>query len=249
MVLLRHGRLALTVAVFLSALACRGVMPRYYEYEEEMYLALDGSATLYVNGSIPALVALRGLDLDPAPGARLDREVLREAYSSPATRVRRVSTSRRAGRRFAHLRIHVSDVRRLGEAGPLAWSTYTLQRGEDVVVFKQNVGPSTGRPVGDVGWTGAERVAFRLHLPSKIQYHDAPSKEVERGNIVAWEQSLRDRLAGRPLSIEVRIDTQSILYRTLWLFGSMILLVAALFGVVIWWVMRKGRASRAAPVP
>ena len=34
--------------------------------EEDLYLALDGSATLVVNASIPALVALRGLDLDPA---------------------------------------------------------------------------------------------------------------------------------------------------------------------------------------
>ena len=36
---------------------------------------------------------------------------------------------------------------------------------------------------GDVGWTGAEFVAFRMHLPSKIRYHDAPSKQVERGKI------------------------------------------------------------------
>lgn len=248
MVLLRRVCLLLTMTAVLGAVACRGVVPRYYEYEEEMYLGLDGTATLYVNGSVPALVALRGLDLDTRRGARLDRHAIRRAYGSPVTRVTRVSSSRRAGRRFAHLRIEVSDVGRLAEAAPLSWSTYAFRRGEDAVVFRQLVGPAAGRAVADVGWTGQELVAFRLHLPSRILYHDAPSKTVERGNIVEWEQSLQDRLRGRPLSIEVRLETQSILYRTLWLFGAMILLVASLFGLVIWWIVRRGRASGAAPV-
>ena len=248
MVLLRRGCLALTLAALLAATACRGVIPRHYEYEEEMYLGLDGSATLYVNGSVPALVALRGLDLDTRPGARLDRPRLREAYTSPVTQVTRVSASRRAGRRFAHLRIRVSDVRRLSEVAPFAWSVYALDRREGAVVFEQRVGPPAGRLVPDVGWKGAELVAFRLHLPSKIRYHNAPSKVVERGNILAWEQTLQDRRRGHPVSIEVRLDTESILHRTLWLFATMIGVVVALFAVVIWWMVRRGRASGAAPV-
>jgi hypothetical protein len=95
--------------------------------------------------------------------------------------------------------------------------------------------------VGDVGWHGSELVAFRMHLPSKIRYHDAPSKQVERGNILVWEQALADRLAGRPLRIEARLDTASILYRTLWLFGLMIVLVLVLFATLLWWILRKGR--------
>jgi hypothetical protein len=78
-------------------------------------------------------------------------------------------------------------------------------------------------------------------LPSKIRYHNAPSKLVERGNILAWEQRLRDRLSGTPVDIDVRLDTQSILYRTLWLFGSMIALVVVVFSILIWWILRKGR--------
>jgi hypothetical protein len=100
--------------------------------------------------------------------------------------------------------------------------------------------PARGNP-GDPGWRGDELVAFRMHLPSKIRYHDAPSKQVERGNILAWEQPLAERLAGEPVSMEVRLDTQSILYRTLWLFGSMIVVVLLLFAGVIWWIMRSGR--------
>jgi hypothetical protein len=238
----------MVAALLLSAAGCGGMMPRQYEYEEEMYLDLDGTATVYVNASVPALIALRGIPLDARPTARLDRAAIRAAYSSAVTRVTRVSSWRRGGRRFVHVRVDVYDVRRLSEAAPFAWSSYALARDHDTVTFKQRVEAPSGRPLPEARWTGAELVAFRLHLPSKIQYHDAPSRQVERGNILVWEQSLTDRLRGRPVSLEVRLDTQSILYRTLWLFGVMIVVVAAMFAAVIWWIVRKGHASEAARV-
>jgi hypothetical protein len=239
---LRHwfGAVAAVALVFVLA-GCRALVPQQYEYEEELYLALDGSATMYVNGSVPALVALRGLDLDPDPLRPVDRRRVREIYESPVTHVTRVSTSRRAGRRFVHLRIDVRDVRRLAEARPFAWSTYRLRRTGEEYVFTQNVGAAARRDVRAAGWRGSEIVAFRMHLPSKIRYHDAPSKMVERGNIVMWEQPLVDRLAGKPLALEVRMDSESILYRTLWLFGVMILVVVTLFAGLLWWIVRKGR--------
>jgi hypothetical protein len=219
---------------------CRSLLPRQYEYEEELYLALDGSATMYVNASVPALVALRGLELDPNPRTRIDRPRVRAIYESPITHVTRVSTSRRAGRRFVHLRIDVADVRRLGEARPFAWSTYRFEHADDEYVFRQVVGRAAGADPGHAGWHGSEVVAFRMHLPSRIRYHDAPSKQVERGNILVWEQPLADRLAGRPITIEARLDTQSILYRTLWLFGLMIVLVLVLFATLLLWLVRRG---------
>ncbi|HXE81472.1 MAG TPA: hypothetical protein VNK41_12015 [Vicinamibacterales bacterium] len=225
-----------------GAIGC-GTVGRVYEYEEALYLSLDGSATLFVNGSVPALVALRGLDLDLNPRARLDRGKVRNAYESSVTHVTRVGSSRRSGRRFVHLRIEVDDVRRLGEVAPLSWSTYSFVEQDDAFVFRQRVGPPAGVRIGAVGWTGKELTAFRLHLPSRIFYHNAPSGQVARGNILEWEQPLSDRLAGEPVSIEVHLDTESILYRTLWLFGAMILLVAALFALVIAWIIRKGRRA------
>jgi hypothetical protein len=240
----------LTLAVLAGcAVACRDLLPRQYEYDEEIYLSLDGSATMYVNASIPALVALRGIEHDVNPRARLDRAAIRRAYESSVTDVTRLSTSRRGGRRFVHLRLAVSDVRRLPEVAPFAWSSYEFGRRGDEFVYKQRVGPSAGHDVGAVGWTGAELVAFRMHLPSKIRYHDAPSRQVERGNIVVWEQTMTDRLAGVPLGIEVRVETESILYRTLWLFGLMVVLVVALFAAVITWVLRKGREREQAAAP
>ena len=238
----RHGLGALACLVVVVAVAgCRALLPQQYEYEEEIYLALDGSATMYVNGSVPALIALRGLPLDPNPLVPVDRQRIRELYESPVTHVSRVSTSRRAGRRFVHLRIDVGDVRRLSEVRPFAWSTYRLGRTADEYVYQQVVGAATGGPVTAAGWRGTEMVAFRMHLPSRIRYHDAPSKMVERGNILVWEQSLADRLGGKPVSITARLETESILYRTLWLFGLMIVVVVILFAGLLFWIMRRGR--------
>ena len=164
-------------------------------------------------------------------------------YASPVTEVTRISTSRRNGRRFIHVRLTVSDIRALRTVAPFAWSAYSLAQRGGEYIYTQQVGAATGAVVGDVGWKGDELVAFRMHLPAKIRFHNAPSKQVDRGNILAWEQSLKDRLAGTPLAIEVHLDTQSILYRTLWLFALMIALVAVLFVAIIWWVVRAGRQS------
>ena len=245
----RRRRLPGVFAVVLCAVltaSCAAVLPRQYEYEEEIYLSLDGTATVYVNGSVPALVALRGLPLDTAARARIDRAAIRAAYTSALTNVTRFGSSRRSGRRFVHLRISVSDIRRLQEVAPFAWSRYSFAQHGDEFAYTQVVGAAAGRDVGDVGWKGDELVAFRLHLPSKIRYHNAPSKQVERGNILAWEQPLIARRAGTPLRLEVRLDTQSILYRTLWLFGLMIVLVVAMFLVLIGWIVRKGRERNVA---
>src|ERR1700722_2702721 len=107
---------AIGVLVMMSV-ACGGTtFFRQYEYEEEVYLSLDGSATMYVNTSLAALNALRGTSFDLNPSARVDRDALRAFYSTADTRVTRVSQSRRNGRQFVHVRLDVDDVRRLGES-------------------------------------------------------------------------------------------------------------------------------------
>ncbi|MGQ0733573.1 MAG: hypothetical protein ACT4QD_07965 [Acidobacteriota bacterium] len=238
--------LALVTASAVVAGSCRGVTSREYEYDEDIYLALDGSATVYVNASVPALVALRGVDLNVDPRSRLDRRDVRAFFESPVTRVLSTTTSRRDNRRYVHLRIAVDDVTRLGEAPPFAWARYQLRRG-DQIVFTQEVGASEGRPVGDVGWNGEEMVAFRLHLPSRVPFHNAPSREIGRGNIIVWEQSLTDRLQSRPVSIEVHLETASILARTLTLFGITIVLALGTLALVVWVVMRRGRGAPPGP--
>ena len=226
----------LTVIAFA---ACRSAFARKYEYDEDVFLALDGSATMTVSASVPALVALRGFDLDVDPRAQLDRARIRALFESPAVHVTGVTTSRRENRRYVHVRLQVDDVRRLSEVMPFNWSRYALERQDDVFVFKQTIGASAGRDVGKAGWNGDELVAFRLHLPSRVPWHNSPSHKVERGNIIAWEQPLEARLKGEPIAIEVHMETESILVRTLTLFGITVVLAAATFGLAIWWVMRR----------
>src|SRR5262245_704095 len=166
-----------------------GGLFRQYEYEEEMYLSLDGSATMFVNGSVPALNALRGSTFDPRPNARLDRAAVRQFFSTPVTSVTRVTSSRRNNRVYAHVRLDVFDVRRLNEAGPFAWSSYRLKTDDDMVSYQQQVGRAAGREMSPTD--GNEVVAFRLHLPSEIVYHNSPFA-IQRGNILGWEQTLAD---------------------------------------------------------
>lgn len=237
---------AMLAALAMSG-ACRSVLSMQYEYDEEIYLELDGSATVYVNASVPALVALRGAPLDVDPRARLDRNDVRAFFESPVTDVESVTTSRRDNRRYVHVRLAVDDVRRLSEAAPFAWSRYSLNEKGELAVFSQEIGASIGRDVGNVGWNGSEMVAFRYHLPSRIPFHNAPSRAIERGNIVRWEQPLASRLQGEPLAIEVHMETESILVQTLLLFAITIVAALATLGAAIWFVMRRKGAELPAP--
>jgi hypothetical protein len=241
--------------VAVATTACRGgVLGQQYEYEEDLYLSLDGSATLVVNSSLPALVALRGIDVDMNPSTRLDLNKIRSAYQSPVSDVTRVSPPwRRAGRRFVQVRLNVKDVRKLNEAAPFAWSRYTLTVDNGHHVFEQKVGASALKrgTLQNVGWNGSELVAFRLHLPSRILWHNSRDLDTnepagaKRGNILAWEQHLADRLDGAPIAIRVELDSQSILHRTLWLFAGAFTAAIAVLALLIWLTMRKGREEPA----
>src|SRR5512145_3204283 len=108
----------LTALVASASVSCGGgVFGKQYEYEEDMTIALDGSAAIVVNASLASMVALRGFDVPVDPRARLDRDRIRELYTTPLTSVTRVSRPwTRNGRRFVQVRVNVDDVRRLHEA-------------------------------------------------------------------------------------------------------------------------------------
>jgi hypothetical protein len=241
------GRVAGVLLIGLT-LGCQKLgLAKEYEYDERLQLSLDGSAVVDVNASVPALVALRGAALDVDPEARFDRQAFRRVYEAPGVAVREVSTFRRHGRRFVHVRLDVTTIDGLPRVAPLSWSSYRLSRLETEFRFVQEVGPAAQTPVADVGWTGQELIAFRVHLPSRITFHNA--QRLERGNILAWEQPLRDRLAGKSLRMEARMETQSILYRTLWLFGGTFVAAMGVLALIIWWVSLKPRAARGEGAP
>jgi len=103
----------------------------------------------------------------------------------------------------------------------------------------QTVQAAAGKDVGDVGWEGNELVAIRVHLPSKVEFHNSPLSTIERGNIIAWEQPLAERQKGTPLELTVRMESESILFRTLTLFGVMMAAVAVTFAAAIWFVKTR----------
>ena len=251
--MLRRLCAAALVALTAGAIACGGrIFGKQYEYEEDLTLALDGSGTVIVNASLPSLAALRGLPVPTDTSSRLDRSAIRALYTSPVSRVTRVSRPwRRSGRRFVQVRVEFDDIRRLHEAGPFAWSRYSLAQHDGKHIYTQQVSASAMKPgsLQNYGWNGSEIVAFRLHLPSKILFHNArdlASNETAspaRGNILAWEQHLADRLDGRAVDARVEMESRSILHRTLWLFagafGAAVLLLVAL----IWWTVKRGRKT------
>ena len=258
--MMRGATRAVLLILIAAISACSGrtasPLGTEYEYEEDLTLSLDGSATLVVNASVPALVALRGLPLDTDLKTRADelKARIRELYASDVTRIGRISNWTRRGRRFVGIHISVTDIRALPKVAPFAWSTYELREDGEQAVFRQTLSkPATAGAA--TGLTGDEIVAFRLHLPARIRFQNSryldrdESRPAARGNILTWEQRLRDRLAGKPIAyaedrrpdvMEVRMDRQSILYRTLWLFGIAFAAALLVIAGLIWLTMRRG---------
>jgi hypothetical protein len=255
-----------TVAAVASACAGRagGPLGTEYEYEEDLTISLDGSATLVVNASVAALAALRGLPLDTALNARADglKTQIRTIYGSDNVRVGRISNWTRRGRRFVGIHLTVADIHALTKSPPFSWASYDLHEEAGQFVYRQTL--SKPAPAGTLtaGLTGDEIVAFRLHLPARIRFQNSrylekdESRPAARGNILTWEQRLRERLAGKPIAyaedrtpdvMEVRMDRQSILYRTLWLFGIAFVAAMLVIAGLIWLTMRRGAPASSDP--
>jgi hypothetical protein len=260
-----------TLAVAIVLTACNGQggpLGTEYEYEEDLTLRLDGSATLVVNASVPALVALRGLPLNPELRTRGDqlKKQIQDLYASPYTQVGRISNWTRHSRRFVGIHLTVSDVRELSKVGPFSWAKHVLREDGEQVVFRETLSkPAVPADVlAKTGLTGNEIVAFRLHLPARIRFHNshyldrAESRPAARGNILTWEQRLGQRLEGKPIAyaedttsdvMEVRMDRKSILYRTLWLFGFAFLAAILVISGLIWMAMRRAPVDPASSSP
>src|SRR5438552_1079154 len=141
----RAALIAIVLAAALAACGGRSPLGPDYEYEEDLTVSMDRSATLIVNTSVVALDALKGMSLNPDAGE---------------------------------------------------------------------------------------------------------SRPASRGNILTWEQRLQQRLEGKPIAyaedrtpdvMEARTDRESILYRTLWLFGIAFAAALLVLAGLIWLTMRKGR--------
>src|SRR3954469_21664255 len=138
---MRAALLAIVLATVTAACAGRSPLGPEYEYEEDLTLSMDGSATLVVNASIAALDALKGLSFNPDAAARTDqlRDQVRAAYESPYASVGRISTWTRRGRRFVGIHLSVPDIRALPKAAPFAWAKYELTPDGEQMIFRETL--------------------------------------------------------------------------------------------------------------
>jgi hypothetical protein len=257
---LRSGRarraviVAFLVCLVASEWGCRRVsrmLGREYEYEEDITLSVDGSAVININASLASLVVLRGLPLDVNPRVKFEPSKVRAAFEAVGCAVTRVSSSPwiRENRRFVQIRLDLAHITDAAKCGVLAWSTYSFGEANGLLAYRQTVGMPAGGDAKGINWKGNELVGFKLHLPSKIQSHnvrDVDTHEAlqpERGNILTWEQYLRDRRLGTPLVMEMTMERDSILYRTLWLFAGAFVAALAVMGGLIAWTVRRGRRT------
>ena len=205
----RAALVAMVLAAIAAACGGRNPLGTEYEYEEDLTISMDGSATLVVNSSIAALDALRGMPLDPDPEVRTDqlRDQVRALYESPYTAVGRISTWTRRGRRFVGIHLRVPDIQALPKAAPFSWATYALTTEGEQVTFRQTLSKPPPPVRALPAWRGDEIVAFRLHLPARIRFQNSryldggESRPASRGNILTWEQRLHQRLEGKPRGV------------------------------------------------
>ena len=258
---------ALAAAAISSA--CANPFAPQYEYEEQVYLSIDGSATVVIDSSFAALAALRGGAIDPAIVSAADRNAVRQIVTAAGCSVDSVSRFwTRSGRRFVQIQVSAANVRDLPACKLLAWSTYAFGPADKVspadaagaagtaeqigLRYVQHVGPPTPGAIATSDantWAGNELVAFKLHLPSRITYQNVKllngeNGGTERGNILTWAQTLTDRRAGKPVSMQADMDSTSILHTTLWLFAGAFAGAVVLLVLIIWLVIRKGRRTQ-----
>ena len=239
------------IAVFSAALvsaSCANPFVPQYEYEEQVYLDVDGHALVVIDSSLAALVALRGAVIDPAIATAADRNAVRQMVTAAGCNVEDVSRFwTRHGRKFVQIEVSASHVKDLPACKLLAWSTYSLDSIENGGLrVQQHLGPPTPGAGAPTTWAGNELVAFKFHLPSRVIWQnvkllDGTNGSTERGNILTWAQTLNDRLAGKPLDMRADMDGKSILHTTLWLFAGAFGAAVLVLITAIWLVIRKGR--------
>ena len=229
--------------VLLLALSLRGCVA--YEFEHEFWIRVDGSGSVNVTARPELWGAMKGVRVSPADEDAA-RQAVRALFESSGLRVRRVTLTHRAGRPYVFVAADFTDVNRL--AGTPAFPDLALSvrpEGENL-----RMDGRWSRPPGlpDVPLESRDGLmAVRFHLPSTVYSHRNAFAGVERGNIVAWRETVTEGLAGRPLDVGALIDRRSILRSTIGLFAIAIVLALGILATVLWWVVRKGRKARIAP--
>ena len=207
-----------------------------YEYEEDVFLQVDGSGALRVSGSAAMLGTL--FELPAVTTADLATYFDREGFELDTVR-----ETEREARRFLHVSGRFTDWNALCRHPAFATRRCRLVLGDEASTLELQVPAARGGVPPGVDPDAV--VAFRFHLPSTVRFHTAP-EPIQRGNILEWERSVAETFGDEPVSAQIRFDRESVLATTFRIIalalGTVVLGVAAAVGLMV----RKGRQQLAA---
>ncbi len=202
-----------------------------YEYEEEVYLEVDGAGEIRMSGSTAAIEALHGLDAADAGSAKA-------LFHGEGIEVLSALETERDRRKFVHVEARFAAWENLCRLPAFRGRRCILAMEEEGLALELSLPPP--RSAAPEGLDPQALLALRFHVPSTIRYHNSPS-DIERGNILSWERTLREHFAGRPLDVEVRFDRRTVLAATVSVMGIALALVAVSIGTALLVMVRKGR--------
>lgn len=208
-----------------------------YEYEEEIFLEVDGSGRLRVSGSREILSALH-----VAEGGSVG--AMRARFEGPGLTIDSVRETERQGRRFVHVQGRFSSWNELCAHPAYRDRECLLQQNPDGELDLHLNLPSPARSVPE-GVPPDAVVAVRLHFPSKVSFHNSTGG-IERGNIISWERRVDDHFDSTPLVVDARFERRSVLATTVAVLGTAIAAVLLSVASILLWMVRKGRRQLAA---
>lgn len=213
------------LVLLLSLTACTA-----YEYEEEIFLEMDGSGRFRISGSCEALGAL-------LPLGEVSTDRVRSYFDEPHIELESVRKTERDGRNFIHVGGRFSDWNRLCDHPAFSGRDCSLSEGPEFLELESTI----PRPKNTSYPSDAEAsIAFRFHFPSTVRFHNS-RYGIERGNIVRWQRTMNEHLRGDPLRIRVRFEKRSVLETTVLVLLTAAGLVAVAVTSVIVLMVRKGR--------
>ncbi len=216
-------------AALLVLLAASGCTT--YEYEEEVFLEVDGSGEIRMSGSTAAIEALHGL-------ADAGAERAEELFVGEGVELLSALETERERRKFVHVQARFSHWEKLCEVPAFRDRGCRLAKGEEGLALALSL-PSP-RAAAPQSLDPQALLALRYHFPSTIHYHNSPG-DIERGNILSWKRTLREHFAGRPLDLAVRFDRRTILAASARVMGLALSLVVASIATALWVMVRRGR--------
>lgn len=223
-------RQAAVVFLILAAAACPD-----YDYEEEVFLETDGSGEIRIHGEATIFSLLHGIE-------PVTEESLRAFFGEveAGLTLSTVRPSDRNGRRFYHLVAEFGDWNDLCNHPAFASRPCRLESKEGMLWLTAGRPSLLGKNDGPL--PAGALTAFRVHFPSPVLYHNAPTG-LERGNILRWESGLGqlEPLAGAlPQVIEARFDEESVFSVTVKLLIAAFLLVGFVIVAALVLMRRKG---------